>query len=88
MSSTTPTSVLRNVIGLIRTISINLGFKFSIEATARITGSYLTTCPTCNTAPPSAAASAIAAASSAVGASGFSIKQATPRASSGSATSR
>ena len=88
MSSTTPTSVLRKVIGLTRVISMNRGRKFSIDAIARITGSYRTTCPTCNTAPPSSAASAIAEATSVVGASGFSIKHAIPRSSNGAAASR
>ena len=42
MSSTTPTSTLRKVMGLTRSISMNRGVRFSSRRIATMTGSYRT----------------------------------------------
>ena len=83
MSSTTPTSMDRNVSGLIRTTSINRGdialFPSLSPLIARTAGLKRSICPTCSGASWAAANSTMRRASAESRARGFSIRQAMPR---------
>jgi hypothetical protein len=77
MSSTTPTSTLRNVRGLMRVTSMNRA-SMPRRDMARMAGLNRSMCPTCVVTPVRRAVSAIRVAVATSFASGFSTRHATP----------